>query len=553
VAGLATVFGSGAMTNSIAEIEDADAILVIGSNTTETHPVISTFVKRAALGKAKLIVADPRKITLTNFAEIWLRQRPGTDVALLNGLINVILSEGLQDQAFIDERTENFEELKKTVEKYTPEKVEEITGVPAQDVIEAARLYAKAEKAAILYAMGITQHTSGTDNVKALANLAMVTGNVGRPSTGINPLRGQNNVQGACDMGGLPNVYTGYQSVTDQEIKKKFEDAWGAGLSDQVGLTVVEIMNAIADEKIKGLYIMGENPVVSDPDSNHVESALKKCDFLVVQDIFMTETAKFADVILPGTSFAEKDGTFTNTERRVSRVRKAVEPVGDARSDLEILNDLASRMGLSWTADTPEAVMAEIAALTPSYAGISYPRIEENGLSWPCPDQDHPGTPILHVGGFTRGKGLFTALEHREPAEAPSDDYPFTMTTGRILYQYHTGSMSRRCEPLDFMAPRCEIEINPDDAAELNVSDGDKIMVTSRRGEIVATAKVTDMVPAKVIFVPFHYAEAAANRLTIAELDPVAKIPEYKVCAVKLKKVEEAEDAEGEEAAAASQ
>jgi len=553
VAGLATVFGSGSMTNSIAEIEDADVALVIGSNTTETHPVISTFVKRATLGKMKLIVADPRKITMTNFAEIWLRQRPGTDVALLNGLLNVIIAEGLQDQAFIDERTENFEELKKTVAGYTPEKVEEITGVPANSLKEAARLYAKAESATILYAMGITQHTSGTDNVKALANLAMATGNVGRPSTGVNPLRGQNNVQGACDMGGLPNVYTGYQSVTDPEIKKKFEAAWGVALSDQVGLTVVEIMNAVDEGKVKGLYIMGENPLVSDPDSNHVEAALKKCGFLVVQDLFMTETAKMADVILPGTSFAEKDGTFTNTERRVSMVRQAVEPVGEARSDLEIINDLASRMGLSWTADTAEKVMEEIAELTPSYAGISFARIEENGLTWPCPDKDHPGTPILHEGKFARGKGLFTALEHREPAEAPSDDYPFTLTTGRILYQYHTGSMSRRCEPLEYMAPRCEVEINPDDAAEIGVNDGDQIMIASRRGEIVAAVNVTDMVPSKVVFIPFHYAEAAANRLTISELDPVAKIPEYKVCAVTLKKVVNAEAGAEEEAKAAAQ
>jgi len=553
VTGLATVFGSGAMTNSIAEIEDADVILVIGSNTTETHPVISTFVKRATLGKAKLIVADPRKITLTNFSEVWLRQRPGTDVALINGMINVILSEGLQDQAFIDDRTENFEDLKKAVAEYPPEKVEKITGVPAPDLIEAARIYAKAEKASILYAMGITQHTSGTDNVKALANLAMVTGNLGRPSTGVNPLRGQNNVQGACDMGALPNVYSGYQSVTDPAVKEKFEQAWGVSLPDQPGLTVVEITNAIDEGRIKGLYIMGENPLISDPDVNHVEQVLKKCEFLVVQDIFLTETARLADVVLPGTSFAEKEGTFTNTERRVSRVRQAVQPVGEARGDLEILNDLASRLGLSWTADTAEAVMAEIAALTPSYAGISYPRLEGNGLIWPCLDKDHPGTPILHVSQFTRGLGLFTPVEHREPAEPPSNDYPFTLTTGRILYQYHTGSMSRRCEPLDYLAPRCEVEINPADAAELSISDGDGVMVSSRRGEIVATARVTDIVPAKVIFIPFHYAEAAANRLTIAELDPVAKIPEFKVCAAKLEKVEEAETGEGEEAEASAQ
>jgi len=541
VTGLAATFGSGAMTNSIAEIEDADAILVIGSNTTETHPVTSTFIKRAVqLKQAKLIVADPRKITLTNFADVWLRQRPGTDVALINGLLQVILSEDLQDQAFIDSRTENFEELKKIVSSYTPEKVEEITGVPAQDLISAARTYAKADKATIVYAMGITQHTSGTDNVKALANLAMATGNVGRPSTGVNPLRGQNNVQGACDMGGLPNVYTGYQQVADKEIKEKFEKAWGVKLSDKPGLTVVEIINSVYDGKIKGLYVMGENPILSDPDSNHVLDALRKCDFLVVQDIFMTETAALADVVLPSTCFAEKDGTFTNTERRVSRIRRAVESPGEARDDLDILSDLAGRMGLTWSAETPQAVMEEIASLTPSYGGISFPRLEGNGLSWPCPDQDHPGTPILHQDKFTRGLGLFSPVEHREPAEPPTEEYPFTMTTGRLLYQYHTGTMSRRSEGLEYLAPRCEVEINPADASALGLKPGDPVQVKSKRGKITANAQVTDRVAPGVIFVPFHYSEAAANILTAAELDPVSKIPEYKVCAVSVEKAQEA-------------
>jgi formate dehydrogenase alpha subunit len=543
VAGLATVFGSGAMTNSIGEIEDADVIFVIGSNTTENHPVISTFVKRAALKGAKLIVADPRKITLVRHATLWLRQRPGTDVALVNGLVQVVLSEGLENKAFIEGRTENFEALKKAVAAYTPDKVERITGVPTGDLVEAARTYAQADKAAILYAMGITQHTTGTDNVKALANLAMVTGNVGRPSTGVNPLRGQNNVQGACDMGGLPEYYPGYQVVTEPKNKGKFSQAWQADLSDRTGLTLIEMMNAVGQGRIKGLYVLGENPILSDPDAGHVEEALKKCGFLVVQDIFMTETARLADVVLPGASFAEKDGTFTNTERRVSRVRKAVEPPGQARTDLDILNDLAARMGLKWSATAPEAVMVEIAGLTPSYAGISYARLEGDGLVWPCPDASHPGTPILHRESFSRGKGLFSVLEHREPAEPPSDEYPYTMTTGRILYQYHGGSMSRRSVGLEYLAPRCEVEIHPDDAAELGLEDGDRVTVTSRRGEITAFAKVTDRVPPKTISIPFHYAEAAVNKLTNPALDPVSKIPEYKVCAVRMRKAGEAAEA----------
>lgn len=525
------------MTNSIAEIENADAVLVIGSNTTENHPVLSAFIKRAShLGDQKLIVADPRKIGLTQFADVWIRQRPGTDVALINGLIQVIISEGLQDQAFIDERTENFDAVKAAVASYTPEKVAEITGVPAETIIEAARIYAGAETASILYAMGITQHTNGTDNVKTLANLAMVTGNLGKPGTGVNPLRGQNNVQGACDMGCLPNVYTGYQKVTDEAAQQKFEQAWGAKLSNQNGLTVVEIMNAVHDGGVKGLYIMGENPMLTDPDINHVEEALDNCDFLVVQDIFLTETAAKADVVLPAASFAEKEGTFTNTERRVLRVRPAIESPGDARTDLQILIDLGNRMGVDFPAADAESVMAEIASLTPSYGGITFDRIEHTGLQWPCPDQNHPGTAILHQGQFTRGKGLFAATEHQEPAETPSVDYPFTLTTGRLLAQYHSGSMSRRAEPLEFLAPECQVEINPGDAQKLGVENGDTLTVASKRGEIQASAQVTDKVAEGVIFIPFHYAEAAVNRLTHSTLDPVSKIPEYKVCAVSVLK-----------------
>ena len=538
MAGLATAFGSGAMTNSIAEIEDADVILATGTNTTENHPVISAFVKRAVTRKgAKLIVVDPRRIGLVKYADHWLRQRPGTDVAWINGLLNVIISEGLHNEKFIAERTENFEALREAVKEYTPQKVEKITGIPAEDLIAAARVYAGAEKATILYAMGITQHVNGTDNVKALANLAMATGHIGRPSTGVNPLRGQNNVQGACDMGGLPNVYPGYQAVTDKNNQKKFEEAWGKKLSPNAGLTVVEIMHGITKGQVKGLYIMGENPMLSDPDSNHVEESLRKCDFLVVQDIFLTETAALADVVLPAACFAEKDGTYSNTERRVSRVRKAVDTPGDARPDLDILLDVCDRMGIESKNRTPKAVMDEIAGLTPSYGGIAYNRLNGDGIPWPCPDKKHPGTPVLHTEKFSRGKGLFSAVAHREPVEKPSAKYPFTLTTGRLLYHYHTGSMTRRCAGLEFMAPRCPVEINPADAEQLGLLDGDEVSLSSKRGQIKAYTQITERVPVKIVFLPFHYAEAVANKLTHSiELDPVAKIPEFKVCAVNVQK-----------------
>ena len=529
------MFGSGAMTNSIAEIEEADVLLVAGSNTTENHPVISACMKRAVTRRgAKLIVADPREIGLVRYADVWLRQRPGTDVAWINGLIHVILAEGLEDGDFIRERTENFEALKKTVARYTPDLVEGITGIPARDLIHAAVTFARAGSAGIYYAMGITQHTNGTDNVKALANLAMVTGHIGRAATGVNPLRGQNNVQGACDMGGLPNVFPGYQPVINESVRKKFETAWGRPLSGRVGLTVTEMVDGVEHGNVRGLFIMGENPMLSDPDTNHVAKALKKCEFLVVQDIFMTETAALADVVLPAACFAEKEGTFVNTERRVSRVRRAVSPPGQARPDLDILNDLCRRMGLRVDAAGPAAVMDEIASLTPSFAGISYRRLQGDGLQWPCPDRKHPGTPILHRGAFARGKGLFSAVEHQEPAEPPSRRYPFTLTTGRLLYQYHTGTMSRRCEGLEFMAPECLVEINAADAKALNLRNGKAVRVASRRGRIEARALVTDRVPPGTVFIPFHYAEAVANKLTAAALDPVAKIPEYKVCAVRL-------------------
>ncbi len=540
MAGLAASFGSGAMTNSIAELENSDCILVIGSNTTETHPVTSTFIKRAASLKNKdLIVIEPRRIDLVKHARLWVRQRPGTDIAVINGMMNQIIQENLHAQDYIAERTENFEALKETVAKYTPEYVEQISGVPAADLKRAARLYGRAKAASIVYAMGITQHTVGTDNVKTLANLAMLCGNVGIEGGGVNPLRGQNNVQGACDMGGLPNVFSGYQPVTDANARAKMEAAWGVkNLPDWPGMTMTDMVPVIPEGKIKALYIVGENPVISDPDSDHLVKALQQLDFLVVQDIFLTETARLADVVLPATTFAEKEGTFSNTERRVARVRQAIPPIGDSRPDWQIIAEISRRLGYPMDYADPEAVFEEIRRVTPSYAGITYARLDtEGGLQWPCPTTDHPGTVYLHRGQFARGKGAFFAIDHRDPAEMPDADYPLVLTTGRLLYQYHTGTMSRRAPGLEERAPECRVEIAAGDAIDFGIGDGEPVRVKTRRGEIVARAQVSPKAVAGTIFVPFHFFEAAANKLTIAALDPVAKIPEYKVCAVRIEKV----------------
>jgi len=537
VAGLAQAFGSGAMTNSIKELANASAIYLTGSNTTENHPIIALEIKKAVTKNgAKLIVADPREIELVKYATLWLRQRPGTDVALFNGLMNVIINEGLEDKEFIAQRTEGYEELKKTVLKYTPEVVEKITGVPAEDIRKAARIYATAPTASLIYSMGITQHTTGTDNVLSTANLAMLTGNVGKESAGVNPLRGQSNVQGACDLGALPNVYSGYQKVTDPQVKEKFSKAWGVDLSDKVGLTVVEILNAAYEGKIKGVFIVAENPAMSEPDLNHAREALKRTEFLVVSDIFMTETAEFADVILPGVTIAEKHGTITNTERRVQRTRKAVEPVGDSKPEWQIICELAQKMGYNMSYNNPAEIMEEIAKLTPIYGGISYERLEKDGLQWPCIDVNHTGTKYLHKDKFSRGKGKFSAVEFKEAAELPDEEYPFLFTTGRVLYHFHTGTVSRRSKGLNEVYPEALVEINPQDAKELKVEDGEFVEVTSRRGKIRAKVKVTEKSGKGVLFMSFHFHEAAANLLTNAALDPVAKIPEYKVCAVKVKK-----------------
>ncbi len=538
MAGLAAAFGSGAMTNSIGCIEKAQVILITGSNTSENHPVLSSFVKRAVLQNgAKLIVVDPRRITITRYADRWLRQNLGTDVAWINGIMHVIIKEDLHDQAYIDHRTEGFEDVKKTVEKYTPEHVEEITGIPAQDLIDAARLYAGAERGSILYCMGITQQTSGTDNVKSLANLAMLCGNLGIEGGGVNPLRGQNNVQGACDMGGLPDVYSGYQKVIDPAARAKMAEAWGVDdLSDQPGMKVTAMIPAAHEGKLKAFYVIGENPMVSDPDLNHCEASLKNLDFLVVQDIFMNETAKLADVVLPAASFAEKEGTFSNTDRRVHRVRKAVEPPGQAWDDWKITCEIATRMGFPMAYDSSRQIMEEISRVTPSYGGITYDRIEFEGIPWPAPTAEHPGTPILHREQFAKGKGTFHAIDHQPPAEQVDGEYPMYLTTGRLLYQYHTGTMTMKSDGIMDIAPECFVEISPQDAGKLGVEDGAVVDVSSRRGTIRARTKISTKAVSGTVFIPFHYAGAAANRLTNAALDPISGIPEFKVCAVKIEK-----------------
>ena len=538
MAGLAAAFGSGAMTNSIAELEDADCIFIIGSNTNENHPVIAARIKRAARFKnCDLIVADPRRQDLVKFARLWLRQTPGTDIALINGMMQVIIQENLYDAAYVAERTENFDALKATVAKYTPEYVEKISGVPAASVVAAARMFARAKAGSIVYCMGITQHTVGTDNVKTLANLAMLCGNVGIYGGGVNPLRGQNNVQGACDMGGLPNVFSGYQPVTDAAARKKMEDAWGVeALPDWVGMTMTDMLPAISKGGIKALYIMGENPALTDPDSDHAVKAMQQLDLLVIQDIFLTETGKLADVVLPASSFAEKDGTFANTERRVARVRQAIPPVGQSRPDWKIICELSNRLGYPMNYANPEAVFEEIRKVTPSYAGISYKRLDAGGLQWPCPTEEHPGTVFLHKDRFAKGLGTFFAIDHKDPAEMPDAEYPLYLTTGRLLYHYHSGTMSRRAPGLTEKAPECLVEVAASDAASYGISEGDQVRVRTRRGQITVKAHISPKAVPGTVFLPFHFAEASANKLTNAALDPVSKIPEYKVCAVQIEK-----------------
>ena len=537
VAGLARAFGSGAMTNSIDELKNAACIFIIGSNTSEAHPVIALDIKEAVVKNgARLIIADPRRIDLVRFAELHLAQKPGTDVALINAMMNVIINENLLDTDFVKERTDGFKELAEALKDFTPEKAEQITTVPAEKIRQAARIYAGASTSSIVYSMGITQHTTGTDNVLSLANLSMLTGNVGKESAGVNPLRGQNNVQGACDLGALPNVYPGYQSVEDSKIRAKFEEAWSKKLSPDKGLTVVEIFHAVETGDIKAIYIMGENPALSDPNLNRTRKALEMVDFLVVQDIFLSETAQYADVVLPSACFAEKNGTFTNTERRVQRIRAAVPPPGEARSDWETICDLSTKLGYKMSYDSAGHIMDEIASVTPIYGGISFERIDSVGLQWPCLDKDHPGTKYLHRGKFTRGKGKFHTVSFKAPAESPGKKFPFVLTTGRQLYQFHTGTMTRKSAAINQVSPTGYVEIHLEDAGKLGIADGDTVEVSTIRGKVSTLAKVTKNIEKGWLFMPFHFHEGPANMLTIDALDPLAKIPEYKVCAATIKK-----------------
>lgn len=538
MAGLATVFGSGAMTNSIAEVENNDVLFVIGSNTKENHPIIALRMIKAKRKGAKIIIADPRRVPMVRFADIWLQHRPGTDVALLNAMMHVIMKEGLVNKDFIDTMTEGFDDrFRKNLESCTPESAEKITGVPKDLIVKAARMYAGSKKAGIYYTMGITQHAHGTENVFSIANLALMTGNLGKEGAGVNPLRGQNNVQGSTDMGCIPNLYPGYQRVSIPAIKQKFEALWNAKLSDKEGLTAPEMLAAALKGALKALYVMGENPVLSDPDTAHTVKALKALDLLVVQDIFMTETAELAHVVLPGTSFAEKVGTFTNTERRVQRVRRAVNTPGQAMKDSLIIIELSKRMGYEMQYPHTVEIFREIGQAWPAMAGMSYSRLEDGGIQWPCPTPEHPGTQYLFKGGFPRGKGTFTTVQYKQSIEQPDQDYPYLLTTGRTLFQYHTGTMTRKVKPINAISPEAFIEINPEDARALSLEGGAKVKVSSRRGSITLKALISKRPGKGVVFIPFHFKEAAANTLTSGtSLDPVAKIPSFKVSAVRIEK-----------------
>ena len=538
VHGLAQTLGSGAMTNPIADItEDVDMILLVGSNPEEAHPVIGAQIRQAIQRGTQVVVVDPRKINLVKDSALHLQVQAGTNVAFANGMMHVILKEGLADRHFIEERTEGFSDLEKMVADYTPEKVAEICHIHPEDLIQAARMYAKAEKAPIIYCLGVTEHSTGTEGVMSMSNLAMLVGKVGKPGCGVNPLRGQNNVQGACDMGCMPYDFPGYQKVNNPEVIDKFEKAWHVPLNRNTGLTSTKVLPAATAENVKGLYIFGEDPIVTDPDTGHVRQALESLDFLVVQELFMTETAAYADVVLPGISYAEKDGTFTNTERRVQRVHKAVEPRGQAREDYEIFCEVMTRMGYPCAYESAKEIMKEISAVTPSFGGINYERLEKESLQWPCRSLTDPGTPIMHVGSFARGKGLFKAIPYKQAQELPDEEYPYLMSTGRMLYHYNTRAMTGRTEGINQIANHSYIEINAVDAQALGIQEGDKVEVHSRRGKIETYAAVGNRVFPQEVFMTFHFPDGNVNEITNAVFDDIATIPEYKVCAVAIKPV----------------
>ena len=552
VAGLAGAFGSGAMTNSIGDIAESKCVFVLGSNTFEQHPLIGRKIVQAKKNGAKVIYADPRYTATARQADLYMPFVSGSDVAILNGLMQEIIKNGWEDKEFIAKRTKDYEKLKEVVMKdaYSLENVSKISGIPVESLKQAAEWLGTAKPGAILYSMGITQHTTGVDNVKSVANIQMLLGNLGKPGAGVNALRGQNNVQGACDMGALPVVFTGYQKVIDEAAHKKFADAWGFpdGICEPKNGYEVTVMMDVLTEKpgeLKCMYIMGENPMLSDPDLNHVRHALESLEFLVVQDIFLTETAELADVVLPAACYAERDGTQTSTERRVQMWRKAQNPPGEAKEDWKIISELAAKMGYAkqFPYRSAEEIFNEIAKVTPSYAGMTYERLNRpEALHWPCPSADHPGTPILHREKFAHpdGLGIFTPIEWKPPAEVPDAEYPFVLTTGRVLWHWHTGTMTRRSATLDAEVPTGWIEINPEDAKALGIKDRETIRAITRRGSVEVPAKVTKDIMKGVMFMPFHFAECAANILTNNALDPIAKIPEFKACAVKVEKITEA-------------
>ncbi len=512
-------------------------LFLIGTNTTEAHPVVGYKMRQAARNGARMVVADPRRIELVNESDYFLQLKLGTDIAMLNGLMHIIIKEGLEDKEFVAEHCENYDALVETVKAYNPEKVSDLTGLPVEDLYKVARLYATTDKAMIFYTLGITEHICGVRNVMSIANLAMLTGHLGRPSTGVCPIRGQNNVQGACDMGALPSTYPGYQKVTDEKVREKFEQAWGVSLPTENGLMIPDMFHKANSGELKAMFILGENPVLTDADSNEIRSGLENLDFLVVQELFLTETAEYADVVLPAASFAECDGTNTNTERRVQRVRKAIEPLS-GKANWEILADLLNAMGLKSDYRHPSEIYNEMASLTPSMAGINYERIDEKGLQWPCPTLEHPGTPFLHKdGNFTRGRGLFQAVEHVDPDELPDAEYPYFLSTGRILQHYNVTTMYSG--GIMELWNKEQAQVHPEDAKKLGLESGGKMRITSRRGSVVSEIFVTDIVQPGMIWTSFHYPDTPINVVTNAAADPTSKTYEYKVCAVKLEKVKE--------------
>lgn len=539
MASLALSFGSGAMTNSISDIQKCDVIMIIGSNADTGHPTIGMRIHQARKKGAKLLVVDPRMTKFAEEADVWLRVNPGTDVALLNGMVNVVLEEEIWDKEFVEQRTENLEELKLVTAKYTPEYVEEITGITPEQLRAAARLYASpGKKCSIFYGMGLAHHASGTDNVKSVANLAMLCGKLGVEGGGVNPLRGQNNVQGACDMGALFNTLPGYQGLQNDKTFDQYEKLWNVRLPRRKGKAATEVWDAILEDEIKGLYIMGEDPVLADPNALHAIKALEKAEFVIVQDIFMTETAKMADVVFPAACYAEKDGTFTCTERRVQRVRKAVDPPGGAKPDWQIISEFSSRMGYEMNYNHPEEIFNEISSLTPQYNGITYQRLEQEGLQWPVPDENHPGTPVLHIGEFTQGKGLFIPEEFTQPVELPDDEYPMILTTIREIPQYNFGSMTRKTPEIESICPEAFAEINPIDAEKMGLEEKETVLISSRRGSLKIRTKITERSQVGTISVPYHFAEAPINNLTLNSLDRLSRSPQYKICSIKVEKFE---------------